>query len=57
MDHRKRKAADHLHASSELKQAEALSNAPPQGVSYAADIAEKYGVTFEQIKEDIDGRS
>ena len=44
-------------SSSELKQAEALSNAPPQGVSYAADIAEKYGVTFEQIKEDIDGRS
>ena len=31
-----------------------VSIAPPQGVSYAADIAKKYGVTFEQIKEDID---
>ena len=31
--------------------------APPQGVSYAADIAKRYGVTFEQIKNDIDGRS
>ena len=28
--------------------------APPQGVSYARDIALKYGVTFEQIKESID---
>ena len=33
-----------------------VSIAPPQGVSYAADIAEKYGVTFEQIKDEIDGR-
>lgn len=24
--------------------------APPQGVSYAKDIAEKYGVTFDKIK-------
>ena len=31
-----------------------VSIAPPQGVSYAADIAKKYGVTFEQIKQDID---
>lgn len=31
-----------------------VSIAPPQGVSYAADIARKYGVTFEQIKQDID---
>ena len=31
-----------------------VSIAPPQGVSYAADIAKKYGVTFEQIKEGID---
>lgn len=30
--------------------------APPQGVSYAKDIAEKYGVTFESIKNDIDSR-
>ena len=28
--------------------------APPQGVSYAADIAKKYGVTFDQIKLGID---
>ena len=33
-----------------------VSIAPPQGVSYAADIAKKYGVTFEMIKEDIDGK-
>lgn len=30
--------------------------APPQGVSYAKDIAEKYGVTFESIKSNIDTR-
>ena len=33
-----------------------VSIAPPQGVSYAADIAKKYGVTFDQIKEDIDSK-
>ena len=33
-----------------------VSIAPPQGVSYAADIAQKYGVTFSQIKEGIDGK-
>ena len=26
---------------------------PPQGVSYAKDIAKKYGVTFEQLKQSI----
>lgn len=31
-----------------------VSIAPPQGVSYAKDIAEKYGVTFDKIKEKID---
>ncbi|MBR3988654.1 MAG: DNA mismatch repair protein [Clostridia bacterium] len=31
--------------------------APPQGVSYARDIAEKYGVTFESIKKDIDSKA
>ncbi len=31
-----------------------VSIAPPQGVSYARDIAVKYGVTFEQIKKNID---
>lgn len=31
--------------------------APPQGVSYAKDIAEKYGVTFDKIKQKIDNRS
>ena len=30
--------------------------APPQGISYAKDIAEKYGVTFESIKNGIDSR-
>ncbi len=29
---------------------------PPQGVSYARDIAEKYGITFEKIKSRIDLR-
>lgn len=29
---------------------------PPQGLSYAKDIAEKYGVTFEKIKSAIDRR-
>ena len=33
-----------------------VSIAPPQGVSYAADIAAKYGVTFDQIKGGIDRR-
>ena len=28
--------------------------APPLGISYAKDIAEKYGVTFEIIKENIE---
>ncbi len=27
--------------------------APPEGVSYARDIAEKYGVTFDQLKKSI----
>ena len=27
---------------------------PPQGVSYAKDIAERYGVTFEKMKAKID---
>ncbi len=31
--------------------------APPQGVSYAKDIAIKYGVTFESIKKEIDSRA
>ncbi len=30
--------------------------APPQGVSYAKDIAQKYGVTFEKIKNSIDNK-
>ncbi len=30
--------------------------APPQGVSYAKDIAEKYGVTFEKIKQNINSK-
>ena len=30
--------------------------APPQGVSYARNIAEKYGITFEKIKQSIDKR-
>lgn len=31
--------------------------APPQGVSYAKDIAIKYGVTFDLIKNDIDSKN
>ncbi len=31
-----------------------VSIAPPQGVSYARDIAVKYGVTFEQIKASLE---
>lgn len=31
--------------------------APPQGVSYARDIAVKYGVTYENIKKEIDLRT
>ena len=31
--------------------------APPQGVSYAKDIAIKYGVTFDLIKQDIDAKN
>lgn len=30
--------------------------APPQGISYAKDIAIKYGVTFDSIKNTIDSR-
>ena len=33
-----------------------IAIAPPQGVSYAKDIALKYGVTFEKIKDDIDNK-
>lgn len=33
-----------------------ISIAPPQGVSYARDIAVKYGVTFEQIRQKLDGK-
>lgn len=31
--------------------------APPQGISYAKDIAIKYGVTFDSIKNTIDSRN
>ncbi len=34
-----------------------ISIAPPQGLSYAKDIALKYGVTFEKIKENIDSKA
>lgn len=33
-----------------------VSLSEPQGISYAKDIAEKYGVSFAQIKESIDKR-
>ena len=29
--------------------------APPDGVSYARDIAEKYGVTLDQLKKTMNG--
>lgn len=31
--------------------------APSQGLSYARDIAKKYGVTFEQLKNTIEKRT
>lgn len=34
-----------------------VSLSEPQGISYAKDIAEKYGVSFAQIKESIDKRN
>ena len=34
-----------------------VSLLPPQGISYAKDIALKYGVSFKQIKESIDKRT
>lgn len=34
-----------------------VSIIPPQGLSYAKDIAEKYGVTYENIKNHIDARN
>lgn len=34
-----------------------VSVTPPQGTSYAKDIAEKYGVTFQNIKEHIDRKN
>ena len=34
-----------------------VSLLPPQGISYAKDIALKYGVSFAQIKESIDSRA
>ena len=34
-----------------------VSLLPPQGISYAKDIALKYGVSFRQIKESIDNRT
>ena len=30
--------------------------APPQGVSYAKDIGQKYGVTYEQIRAHLERR-
>ena len=34
-----------------------VSIIPPQGTSYAKDIAEKYGVTYENIKKHIDDKA
>ena len=34
-----------------------VSLLPPQGISYAKDIALKYGVSFKQIKESIDSKT
>ena len=34
-----------------------VSIAPPQGVSYAKDIAVKYGVTYDMIKQNIDRKA
>ena len=33
-----------------------ITLAPPQGLSYAKDIAEKYGVTFRHLRDIIEKR-
>ncbi len=37
----------------EGKRSYKISIAPPQGLSFAQDIAQKYGVTYEQLQEII----
>lgn len=51
------KAASIITGVSNGKRSFKVISAPPQGVSYAKDIAEKYGVTYDKIKEKIDNNS
>lgn len=50
-------AASMITGVSDGKRSFKVSIAPPQGVSYARDIAEKYGVTFDIIKDRIDEKN
>ena len=48
------KVASMITGISQGKRSFKVSLAPPQGVSYAKDIADRYGVTFDIIKNNID---
>lgn len=52
----KSKAASLVTGISDGKRSYKVSLAPPQGISYAKDIAKQYGVSFEQIKNAIDSK-
>ncbi len=51
------KVASMITGISQGKRSFKVSLAPPQGVSYAKDIADKYGVTFDIIKKNIDKKT
>ena len=51
------KVASMITGIHEGKRSFKISLAPPQGVSYAKDIADKYGVTFDRIKKNIDKKA
>ena len=49
------KAASLITGISEGQKNYKVCIAPPEGVSYARDIAEKYGVTLDQLKKTMNG--
>lgn len=51
------KAASIITGVHDGKRSFKITLAPPQGVSYAKDIAEKYGVTFDKIRDKIDSKT